>query len=255
MKIVVCVKTATGAAVNATDAFRRAGRVGPAVLGPADAHAVEAALQLVERHGPGEIVIAAVAPAECLGTVREALALGAHRGVLLSDPLLEHADLLAVSRALAALLRREAADLYLACPWSGDIDGTLLWAATAERMGLPVLSQARSMTLADGTMTIERQIEAGDLTVSASLPTLVDITETVNKPRYPTLKGRQAAKSKQVDILRLADLGVTPDLVAPGIKIMALRPPPARRWPVVIDDADRAPAEIMAFLEARDLLP
>jgi electron transfer flavoprotein beta subunit len=254
MKIVVCVKTATGAAVNATDAFQRAGRVGPAVLGPADAHAVEAALQLVERQGKGEIVIAAVAPAECLGAVREALALGAHRGVLLSDPLLDRADLLAMSRALAALLRREAADLYLACPWSGDIDGSLLWAATAERLDLPVLGQARTMTVADDTVTIERQIEAGDLTLAAPLPCLVDITETINKPRYPTLKGRQAAKSKRIDILRLADLGIAPDMVVPGTEIVAQRPPPARRRPRVIDDPDTAPDEILAFLDARGLL-
>jgi electron transfer flavoprotein beta subunit len=257
MKILVCIKTVTGAAVNAEDAFQRGGRVGPSVLGPSDAHAVEAALQLVEQAGQGDVVIAALAPAEALGAVREAMALGAHRGVMLSDPLLQKADLLAVSRALAALVEHERADLYLTCSWSGDIDGTMLWAAVAERLKLPVLTQARSLTVADGMATIQRQIEAGDLTLAAPLPCLIEVTETINKPRYPTMKGKQAAKSKPLQIIRLADLGIAPEGVGDagvGTKILSLGKPPARREPIVVDDAARAPERIVAFLEARNLI-
>jgi electron transfer flavoprotein beta subunit len=256
MKVVVCVKTATGAAVSAEDGFQRGGRVGAAVLGPSDAHAVEEALRIVERVG-GEIVVVGIAPAEALGAVREALALGAARAVLLADPALDRSDLLAISRALAALLRRESADLYLACSWPGDIDGAMLWAAVGERLGLPVLTQARSLSVADGHAATQRQIEAGDLSLTAPLPCIVEVTEAINKPRYPTLKGKMAAKTKPVQLVRLADIGVRADEVGAagaGTVVVRLGKPASRRDPVVVDDAVRAPERIVTFLEARRLI-
>lgn len=257
MKVVVCVKTATGAAVNAEDAFQRDGRVGPSALGPWDGHAVEEALRIVEQAGKGEVIVIAVAPAEALGAIREALALGAHRAVMLSDPILNGSDLLAVSRALAALIERERADLYLTCSWSGDSDGTMLWAAAAERLKLPVLTQARSLSLGDGEATIQRQVESGDLTMAAPLPCMIEVTETINKPRYPTMKGRLAAKNKPVRIVRLADIGVAPERVGSagaGTIVVKLDKPPAHREPTVIEDPDQAPEQILAFLEARNLI-
>lgn len=257
MKIVVCVKTASGAALSAEDALQRGGRVGPSLLSPFDKHAVEEALRIAERSVGGEIaeiVVIAVAPAEALGAVREALGLGAHRAVMLSDPALEASDLLAVSRALACLMQRERADLYLSCSWSGDIDGTMLWVATGERLKLPVLTQARSLVLSDAVVSIQRQIESGDLGLSASLPCLVEVTETINKPRYATMKGKQAAKSKPVQILRLADLGLAPGAVGAATQVLSLAKVVARRNPVRVEDAKRAPEEIVAFLEARGLI-
>jgi electron transfer flavoprotein beta subunit len=256
MKIVVCVKTATGAAVDSEDAFQRGGRVGPAVLTSSDAHAVEEALRIVERDG-GEVVVVAIAPAEALGAVREALALGAGRAIMLAAAALDGSDLLAVSRALAALLASESADLYLFCSWPGDIDGTLLWAATGERLGLPVLTQARNLVIADGHATSQRQAEAGDLTLTAPLPCMVEVTEAINKPRYPTIKGKLAARSKPLQLVRLADLGLAAEAVGAagsGTTIVRLGRPPSRRQPVVVVDAGSAPERIIAFLEERRLI-
>lgn len=257
MKIVVCVKTTTGAALNAEDAFQRGGRVGPSLLGPFDKHAVEEAIRIVECIGGGEIVVIAVAPAEALGAVREALSLGAQRAIMLSDQALEKSDLLAVSRALAVVLEAERADLYLTCSWSGDIDGTLLWVATAERLKLPVLTQARSLALSDDRVMIQRQIEAGDLTLSASLPCMVEVTETINKPRYATMKGKQAAKSRPVRIARLAEYGIQSGTVGSagtGTHVISMGKTSSPRNPVVIGDPNLAPEEIVAFLENRNLI-
>src|SRR5208282_3785331 len=157
--------------------------------------------------GKGEVVTVSVAPAEALGAIREALALGAHRGVMLSDPALAGADLRTLTHALAALLAREPADLYLTCSWSGDIDGTLLWVGAAELLKLPALTQSRSLQFANNEVVTARQTEDGDVTLAAPLPCLVEVTETVNKPRYPTIKGKAAAKSKPITVLRLSDLG------------------------------------------------
>lgn len=254
MKVVVCVKTSAGAAVSPADAFQRGGRVGMTVLPPFDTHAVEEALRIVEKAGSGEVVVVSVAPAETLGAIREALALGAHRGVMLSDPALAGSDVLAVSRALAALLARERADLYLTCSWSGDIDGTILWVAAAERLKLPALTQARSLYFAENEAVTTRQSEGGDVTMAAALPCMVEVTETINKPRYPTIKGKLAAKSKPIAILRLADLGLSVATATSGSNLVRLRKQPQRRQPIVIDDKVRAPQQIVEFLETRNLI-
>jgi electron transfer flavoprotein beta subunit len=254
MRLLVFVKTATGGAVSKDDAFQRSGRTSPAVMSAHDAHAVEAALRLAEACPGSEIVIAAIGPSEILGGVREAIALGADRAIMLCDPALDGSDLLAISRAMAAVILAEAPDLALACPWSGDIDGTILWVAAATRAGLPVLTQARSLTLADGRITIERQVESGDVTVAAPLPCMVEVSETINKPRYPTMKGKLAAKSKPLRLLSLPELGLDAETLEPATRVRALMLPPARTPPEIIEDVATAPARIISFLEDRKLV-
>ncbi len=253
MNIVVCVKTPSGRAVSAEDAFQRGGRVSPGLLAPHDAHAVEAALQLVEAAG-GEVTVVAVAPAEALGGVREALALGAQRAVILSDPALAGADVMATSLALAALLAAQPFDLAITCSWSGDVDGTLLWAAAARHLDLPVLTQASRLTVEAGEATARRQTETGDLTCAAALPCLVEVTETINKPRYPTMKGKLAAKGKPIKVIDLAALGLDGDDVAPGTEVLGLGVPAGRAPARVLDDAALAPAGIVSFLAERRLI-
>lgn len=257
MRVVVCVKTPTGAAVTAQDAFHRAGRIGPSVLAPFDSCAVEEALKIVEQTGAGEVVVTAVASMEVLGAVREALALGAHRGVILCDQRLQESDLLATSRALAQMLARERADLYLTCSWSGDVDGTMLWVAAAERLKLPVFTQVRRLQLVDDGVRVQSQIEFGDLTKTAALPCMVEVSDTINQPRYPTIKGRKAAKFKPLDIVSLDDLDIAADAVGrrgAGTNIVSLGKPPARRSPTIVDGQCATPERIVAFLESKGLI-
>ncbi len=253
MNIVVCVKTASGGAVSAEDAFQRGGRVSAGLLAPHDAHAVEAALRLAEAAG-GEVIVVAVAPAEALGAVREALALGASRGVILSDPALAGADVMATGRALAELLAAQAFDLAMTCSWSGDVDGTLLWAAAARHLDLPVLTQAGALTVEAGEATTRRQTETGDVTCAAALPCLVEVTETINKPRYPTMKGKLAAKGKPIKVIDLAALGLAADDVAPGTAILGLGVPAGRPPAARLEDPALAPAGIVRFLAERRLI-
>lgn len=257
MKIVVCIKTPSGGAVDAQDAFTRAARTLASVLPPFDCHAVEEALRLREKGIAKEIVVVSVGSTEGLGGVKEALALGADRAVMLAAPELEGSDLLATSRALAALLRHEGADLYLSCPWSGDSDGTLLWAMTAERLGLPMIGQLRSLAIEDGKAKGERQAESGDYSLVAPLPCLVEVSENINKARYVTMKGRQAARAKPVKLVSLADIGLTPESIGSagsGSRVLAINNAPATRETVLIDGDAQAPAKVLAFLEAKGLL-
>lgn len=249
MKIVVLVKTATGAAVGREDAFWRSGRVLPGVLGPINAHGVEVAVRLRERGVASEVaVIAMASSSEVLGGVREALAMGADRATLLGDPEIEALDLAARSRILAALIQREAADLHLFCPWPGDIDGTLLWGMTAARLGLPCLAQARSLEIDPCEATIVRQVEDGDAVMRASLPCFVDVAEAINKARHPTMKAIAAARSRPLDIIRLADLNIS---ASAATFVRDIAPVARSRETVTLDDPSTAPERLLELLDAR----
>lgn len=260
MKIVVCVNTTTGGAVNDEDAAIRAGSTPISALRDADTHAVEQALRIAERAAAGdaaatvEIVVVSMAPTEALGAVRQALALGASRGVLLDDASVRHLDLAALAAVLAALLASEPADLYLSCSWSGDIDGLLLWTAAGERLGLPVLTQAASFEMHDGVVRISRQSERGDQVLTAPTPCLVEITTTINQARYPTLKGRAAAQNKPISLIRPATLDLDLDLFTRHTTILGTREPARARTATVIHDAASAPEQILAFLRDRRLV-
>jgi electron transfer flavoprotein beta subunit len=252
MKIVVLVKTATGAAADRDEALWHGGGILPGSLSAFDAHGVEEAVRLRERGIAGEIVVIAMASSsDVLGGVRVALAMGADRAVLLSDPELDGLDLVARSRVLATLMRREAASLYLFCSWPGDIDGTLLWGVTAARLGYPALAQARSLQIEEGSVTIERQIEAGDAVMRASLPCFVDVAEAINKPRHPTMKATLAARSRPLEVLRVVDLGAstrTATLTGARVRVTA------SRSVTVLDDASVAPEQILDLLVERGLI-
>ena len=148
--------------------------------------------------------------------------------------------------------------MMLGCFWNGDIDGTLLWAATAELLGVPMIAQAQALEFADGEVIARRQIETGDLTVAAATPCLVDLAETIVKPRYPTIKTKMAAKRKPVGIVSLAEIGLAADAVGSGAAatvLGALREPAASRQPRVVEGAAATPEAVHGFLAEKGLLP
>jgi electron transfer flavoprotein beta subunit len=257
MKVVVCVNPATGGAVDDADGRIRAGNALVSALRESDAHAVEQALQIAEAERAGgrptvEIVVVTVGPVEALGALREALALGASRAVLIDDASLRDLDLVALSRVLAAALERERADLYLACTWSGDIDGLLLWTAAGERLGIPVVTQAATFAIDERGVSVTRQSERGDQQLSAAVPCMVELSATINQARYPTLKGRAAAQNKPVALVQPDELGLTG--LSPGTTVQAVRPAGHGRATVVVDDPAGAPEAIVTFLRERRLL-
>jgi electron transfer flavoprotein beta subunit len=246
MNIAALIKTATGGAFDAQDAFNRSGRIGPGVLGPLDARAVEAALALRQRVG-GEVTVVAIAGADTLGALREALALGADRAVVLNDPQLEAADLMSRARTAAALFRQLKIDVGLYCPWSGDVDGTVFWSATAHRLHMPLLAQARALAGIEGGLEISRQVEGADLRIAARFPCLVELTDALPPARRASIKARQAARAKPFAMLALGDLAEPPSL-HPKRSDCSQRTARARPPPVIIDDAEAAVAAFVAFL-------
>src|SRR5437660_4039233 len=231
MKIAVCVKQVPEGNRRIDPETKRLDRSGEGALNPFDAHAVEEALRLKDAGGEGEIVLVSMGPAKAQDALRKALAMGADRAVLVSDDAAGGADLVATSSVLAKALERESADLVLFGQQAGDSDGAVLPGAVADRLRLPVVSQAAELTHADGRLSIKRQTEFGYDVIEAPLPAVIAVSDAINEPRYPSLKGIMGAKSKPQEMVSLADLGVESERAGEAgshTEVYALDDPPAR---------------------------
>jgi electron transfer flavoprotein beta subunit len=258
MKIAVCVKEVPDAAHKRIDpGTKRLDRSGEGALNAYDANAVEEALRLKEATGDGEVVIVSMGPERAVNSLRKALAMGADRAVLVADDAAAGSDLVATSRTLAKALERESPDLVLFGQQSSDSDGAVLWAAVAERLQRPVISQVAELTLEGTSLTGKRQTEFGYDTIRAPLPAVVAVADSINEPRYPSLKGIMGAKSKPQETLSLADLGVEPGSAgADGspTTVRALAEPPARGETRKLEDDGSAAEKIVEFLAEKRLI-
>jgi electron transfer flavoprotein beta subunit len=256
MKIAVCVKHVPEGQGRLDPGSKRLDRSGEGALNRFDANAVEEALRL-KGDGEGEVVVVSMGPERAADSLRKALAMGADRAVLVSDDAAAGADLVATSRLLAGALAREDADLVLFGQQASDGDGAVLWAAVAERLRRPVVSQAAEVTVADGRVRVKRQTEFGYDVIEAPLPAVVAVSDAINEPRYPSLKGIMGAKKKPFETLSVADTGVSAeDAGAAGSKteVLALGAAPSRGDARKIEgDADAAQA-IVDFLAEKRLV-
>ena len=259
MKIAVCVKQVPDAAIHKRiDAgTRRLDRSGEGALNQFDTQAVEEALRIKEAQGDGEVVLVSLGPAGALDSLRKALAMGADRAVLVTDDAAAGSDLVATSRALAAVLEREGADLVVFGQQSSDSDGAVLWAAVADRLRQPVISQVAELTVGDGTVRGKRQTEFGYDVIEAQLPAVIAVSDAINEPRYPSLKGIMGAKKKPQETLSGTDLGL--DAAALGEQgsrttVLALGDPPPRGDARKIEDDGSAAQQVVDFLAERKLL-
>ena len=259
MKLAVCVKQVPDATVTKRidPGTKRLDRSGEGALNPVDANAVEEALRIKEAAGEGEVVVLSLGPEKALDVLRKALAMGADRAVLVSDEAAAGSDLVATSYALAKALEREAPDLVLFGQQAADSDGAVLWAAVAERLRRPLISQAAELTLESGSVTGKRQTEFGYDVIRAPLPAVVAVADSINEPRYPSLKGIMGAKKKPQDVAALADLGIESDragLQGSRTEVLALGEPPPRGETRTIEDDGSAAEKIVEFLAEKRLL-
>jgi electron transfer flavoprotein beta subunit len=258
MKIAVCVKQVPeGASKRIDPQTLRLDRSGEGALNGFDANAVEEALKLRDAGGEAEVVAVSLGPAKAAEALRKALAMGVDRAVLVSDEAAAGSDLVATSRALASALERESADLVLFGQQAADSDGAVLWAAVAERLRRPLISQAAELTVSDGTVTCKRQTEFGYDVIAAPLPAVVAVSDAINVPRYPSLKGIMGAKKKPQETISLADLGVEAERAGEAgsrTSVLALGEPPARGDSRKIEDDGNAAQQIVEFLAEKRLV-
>src|SRR5438094_5223845 len=259
MKIAVCVKEVPDSAVHKRidPGTKRLDRSGEGALNHFDGQAVEEALKLKESGGEGEVVLVSMGPSGALDSLRKALAMGADRAVLISDDAAEGSDLVATSRVLAAALEREGADLVLFGQQASDSDGAVLWAAVAERLRRPVISQVAELTVGDGTVRGKRQTEFGYDVIEAPLPVVVAVSDAINEPRYPSLKGIMGAKKKPQETVSLSDFGDEEERAGEGAsrtEVYALGEPPPRGETQRVEDDGSGAEKILEFLLERKAL-
>ncbi len=259
MKIAVCAKYVpeANAARRIDPSTKRLDRSGEGALNPFDANAVEEALKARDASGEGEVVIVSVGPERALEAMRRALAMGADRVVGGADEGAAGSDLVATSGVLAAALERENADLVLFGQQANDSDGAVLWAAVAERLQRPLISQVAELTLEDGKLRGKRQTEYGYDVIEAPLPAVVAVSDAINEPRYPSLKGIMGVKKKPQETVSLSEGGLAGGgggAAASHTTVEALNDPPPRGDTVKIEDDGSGAQRIVEFLAEKKAL-
>lgn len=231
----------------------------PAVVNGNDEYALEAALKLTEAHG-GDVSLLTMAPAGAVDTMRKALAMGAARGVLVTDPALESSCIQTTARVLAAALRELSFDLVFAGADTSDGGGGVVAAGVAAMLRLPYLSNAARIEPdpAAGRVRVRRITATGYDLLEAPMPALVVCTQVLGEPRYPSLKGIMAARSREISTRSLGDLGLAAETVggaaATTVVLDSRRPPARGATRVVRGTPDEGATEILALLESRRIV-
>ncbi|HVF76497.1 MAG TPA: electron transfer flavoprotein subunit beta/FixA family protein [Acidimicrobiales bacterium] len=250
MNVVVCVKqipdpASPGRLDPATNTLVREGKL---ILDDSDAYGVEMALQLVDKAGSGEVTLVSMAPNNEVSGLRTALAMGAHKAILVSDDSLKGADALTTAKVLAGAIGRASADLVLAATESTDGYTGTTPVQIAELLGLPSVTFAKHVEIDGSTVKVNRQTEEGFDEVECPLPAVVTVTAGVVEPRYPSFKGIMAAKGKPVDTLKVGDLGIEAPAVGQQVTDVAAAEE-RQAGEIVVDEGD-AHERIVQFLES-----
>jgi electron transfer flavoprotein beta subunit len=221
MRILVCVKRVPitgGKMVLTEDGQAIETKHLGFTISPHEECAVEEAVQIVEASG-GEVVVLTLGPAEAEEQLRDCMAIGADRGILL-DTKGEEWDAQATAAAIVDGIRTESEpfDLLLFGNESADAAGYQVGIRVAHALGLPVVTGLKKIELGEGTVRCERDVGGARDVYEAPLPAVLTVLEGLNLPRYPSVPGRLRAKQKP-----LARIGITPP--APRLEKLRLLVP------------------------------
>jgi len=265
MNIVVCVKYVPDAQSELTfnESDNTTDRLGvDGLLSELDEYAVEAGLKLAEGAAGGSeestVTVLTVGPDKAADAIKKSLQMGAHAGVHVNDEAIHGSDAVATSLILAEAVKKIGSpDLILTGMTSTDGSMGVVPAMLAERLGLPQVTLAAELTVDGDTVTIRRDGDTASVTITASLPALVSVTDQINEPRYPSFKGIMAAKKKPVETWSLADLGLdagSVGLAAAWTKVESFaKRPPREKGQIVIDEGDGG-TKLAEFLSAQKFI-
>ncbi len=233
MDIVVLVKQVPEIALIKVD--EAANKVelpqGPGTVNPFDEYAVEEALRLKEKHG-GKCIVMSVGTERTESALRNCLALGVDDAYLLSDEAFAGSDPQAIAKILAAGLKKLGSyDLILAGKQAIDSDSAQVPGAVAAHLDIPQAMFVKKIESIDGNKAVvDRTTEDGYDVVEVTLPAVLSVVKEINEPRLPSLKGKMAAKKKQITTWTAADLGLDTGSIGAnsGTKTVKVAPPPER---------------------------
>ncbi|EGO61823.1 electron transfer flavoprotein subunit beta/FixA family protein [Acetonema longum] len=218
MEIVVCVKqvpdTAEIKVDPETNTLIRQGV--PSIVNPFDKNAVEAALQLKEKHD-GKITVISMGPPQAKDALKECLAMGADEAILISDRAFGGADTLATSYTLASAIKKLGkVDLVICGKQAIDGDTAQVGPEIAEHLGIPQVTYVSKVEADGNILRVEREHEEGYEVLEISMPALLTVVKSINEPRYPTVKGTMKANRKEIPVWTVNDLEV--DAAKLGLK-------------------------------------
>ena len=179
------------------------------VTSPYDEHAIEAALQLKEKHG-GEVTVITMGPERAEEALKDALARGCDNAMQIADPAFDGSDCIATAKALSTAISKKDFDLVVCGKQAADDDSAAVGQALAEYLNIGHVTEVEKLeTTDDGSIfTLNRATDEGVEIIEAKAPLVLTCQKALNKPRYASLKGKMKAKKKKTEFLTLSDLGI-----------------------------------------------
>lgn len=200
-------------------------------MNPFDEIAIEEATRLKEKGTATELVAISCGPAACQETLRTAMAIGADRSILVQTDV--ELQPLAVAKILKAVAQSETPDLIILGKQAIDDDANQTGQMLAALLGWPQATFASKVDVADGFVTVTREVDGGLETLKLKLPAIVTTDLRLNEPRYVTLPNIMKAKKKPLDTITPESLGVDP---APRLSTLKVTDPPARSAGIKVPD-------------------
>ncbi len=236
------------------------------VVNPLDLYAIETAIRLAERHG-GIVTALSMGPKGAEKALREAIAMGCDAGVLVSDRAFAGSDSWATSYTLSQAIKKLGRfDLIVAGERATDGDTGQVGPGIAAWLDVPLVTYVAAITAGSpttGRLTVERLVEEGYQVLDVPLPALLTVVKEIAAPRLPTLRGKKRARAAEIPLFTAVDLDLDPAFIGlkgSPTKVVKVSTPKVTRGGTVVQarDADAvavAVDQLLAFLEARDLLP
>lgn len=235
MKILTTVKRVTDPdqKINISDDGTRVETEGDEfVMNQMDEWGTEEAIQVKEEHG-GEVVVVSVGPEEATKEIRKGIAMGGDRGILVETD--EELDSDAVARVLAEVAAKEEPDLIFLGKLALDTDRNQTGQLLASYLGWPQATFAHNVTVEDGSVLVEREIDGGEDTKRLQTPAVITAIERLNDPRYASLPGIMQAKQKPLDTMTPEELGVDTTSKVQGVEYEL---PPEKEAGEIVEDVD-----------------
>ena len=252
MKIVVTVKQVPDPnAQQGLEPDNTISRDREVVLDPGDEYGIEEGLLLKEA-GEGEVVLVSMGPEKSRDAIRKGLSMGADRGILITDSGLAGADALLTAKALAAAIKPEQPDLVICATESYDGSTGMVPPMLAELLQMPQLTFAKKVEVSGSKITVHRQTEDGHQVVESETPALITVTAGIAEPRYASLKGIMAARSKEIRQVGLAELSV--DKGQPAEVVLDVKDAQARQAGEVVEDDGSAVDKIVQVLQTAKVI-
>jgi len=227
LKIVVCIKQVPDSEAKVV---AQNGQVSwgesPLVINPFDEYAVEAALQQKETQG-GDVTAVCIGNDSARDALKHALAMGADNAILVFDPALAEIDSQGAARILAAAIQKvDSVDMVIFGRQTIDTATGLTTAQTARVLGWPMLALAGSIKVDGRKVVVERVIEEGKQTLSANMPVVLSVVQSIGEPRYPSFMGIRKASKANIPVWSLSDMGLQAPVAV--VKRVELLNPPSR---------------------------